>query len=184
MPPYIYRFPVLALLLWLSPAGYTTPAAPSVVTTIRPLHALTSSVAGDVFEPALLLRQQQSPHDYRLTPAAARLLSTADLVVWVGPGLETQLAIPLQKLAPPERRLDLYARPEIKLLPLRGGGLWEHDHAHEEAHADADSHLWLDAANALAIIGVLEARLSELDPAHAAAYRRNAAQAAAGIRAA
>lgn len=177
------RFSIAALLLSVA---ITVTAAPSVVATIPPLHALTASVAGEVFEPALLLGRQQSPHDYRLTPAGARLLSAADLVVRVGPGLETQLALPLQGLAPTERRLDLDARPELKLLPLRGGGEWEHGHEHEHAgeHADTDSHLWLDADNAVAIVEILAARLGALDPANAAAYRVNSARAIADIRAA
>jgi zinc transport system substrate-binding protein len=184
MPPYIYRFPFLALLLALAAPAATS--SPSVVATIPPLHALVESVAGDRFEPALLLRQQQSPHDYRLTPAAARLLSASDLVVWIGPGLETQAALPLRSLAPPERRLDLGARPELRLLPLRGGGAWEHGHEHEHAadHADADSHLWLDADNAVAIVEILASRLAGLDAAHAETYRINATRAASAIRAA
>jgi zinc transport system substrate-binding protein len=184
MPPYIYRFPILALLLFFWLPGYSTPhAAPSVVTTIRPLHALTSGVAGGLFEPQLLLRQQQSPHDYRLTPAAAQALSVAGLAVWIGPGLETQLAIPLQTLVPAERRLDLAARPELKLLPIRGGGLWEQGHEHDNEHVDHDPHLWLDADNAIAIAGILAARLGALDPANAAGYRRNAEHLVADIRA-
>jgi zinc transport system substrate-binding protein len=188
MLPYIYRFPILALLLLLSPALCPTPATPSVVVTIRPLHALTAGVAGERFEPRLLLRQQQSPHDYRLTPAAAQALSAAGLAIWIGPGLETQLAIPLQALTPVERRLDLAARPELRLLPMRGGGMWETDHEHsheyEGEHADLDPHLWLDADNAERIAGILAARLGAIDPANAANYHRNAERVAAGIRAA
>jgi zinc transport system substrate-binding protein len=183
----ILRFLALVLLFSLAPVGYSTPAAaPSVVSTIQPLHALAESIASGLFEPELLLRQRQSPHDYRLTPAAARLLSTADLAVWIGPGLETQLAVPLQNLVPMERRLDLALQPALKLLPMRGGGPWEqdHDHKHEETHADADSHLWLDADNAIAIAEVLAARLSRLDPANAASYRQNAQQTITAIRAA
>jgi zinc transport system substrate-binding protein len=180
----ILRFLALMLLISLAPAGYSTlSAAPSVVSTIQPLHALAGSIAGGLFEPELLLRQRQSPHDYRLTPAAARLLSSADLVVWIGPGLETQLAVPLQNLVSMERRLDLASQPALKLLPMRGGGLWEHDHEHEETHTDADPHLWLDADNAIAIAEVLSARLSGLDPANATSYRQNAQQAIAAIRA-
>jgi zinc transport system substrate-binding protein len=180
----ILRFLALMLLISLAPAGYSTlSAAPSVVSTIQPLHALAGSIADGLLEPELLLRQRQSPHDYRLTPAAARLLSSADLVVWIGPGLETQLAVPLQNLVSMERRLDLASQPALKLLPMRGGGLWEHDHEHEETHTDADPHLWLDADNAIAIAEVLSARLSGLDPANATSYRQNAQQAIAAIRA-
>jgi zinc transport system substrate-binding protein len=188
MLPYIYRFLTLALLSAVSPPGYSTPppaaTAPSIVTTIKPLHALTASVAGGLFEPQLLLRQQQSPHDYRLTPAATRMLATADLVVWIGPGLETQLAIPLQTLTPAERRLDLAERPELRLLPMRGGGLWEHGHEHDTEHADHDPHLWLDPHNASLILSILATRLGELDPANASTYRKNAAVAMVDIIAA
>jgi zinc transport system substrate-binding protein len=53
----------------------------------------------------------------------------------------------------------------------------DHDHDHDHDHAaegGVDPHLWLDPANAAAIATVVAARLSEVDPEHAAAYAANA----------
>lgn len=54
-----------------------------------------------------------------------------------------------------------------------------HDHdsddGHEDAHGAYDMHLWLDPENARAMVGAIEAALSEADPDNAAAYAANAA---------
>ena len=70
---------------------------------------------------------------------------------------------------------------EIRLLPVREGGVWaEHDadeHALDEANDqqdELDMHLWLDTDNAQAIARAMAATLSAADPANAALYRANA----------
>ena len=49
----------------------------------------------------------------------------------------------------------------------------DHDHDHEEP--ELDEHVWTDPQNAATIVGVIAAKLSELDPDNAAAYAANAA---------
>ena len=54
----------------------------------------------------------------------------------------------------------------------------EHDdHGHDENSEDelADGHLWLDPSNAAALATAVAAKLGEIDPDHAAAYKSNAA---------
>ncbi len=51
----------------------------------------------------------------------------------------------------------------------------KHDHGHDHAHGEQDMHIWLDPANAKAIVQHAAAVLSETDPANAATYERNAA---------
>jgi len=49
-----------------------------------------------------------------------------------------------------------------------------HDHAgHGHAHGDTDAHIWLDPANAKAIVAQVVAALSETDPANAETYMQN-----------
>ena len=59
----------------------------------------------------------------------------------------------------------------------------DHDHDHAHDHGDTDPHFWLDPVNAEAWIDALAAQLSETDPANAAIYQANAAEAHAELTA-
>ena len=74
-------------------------ALPNVVVSILPLHGIVSDVMDNIAIPTLLLKQNQSPHDYALRPSEARLLAKSDLIVWVGPSLEGFLHKPIVNIA-------------------------------------------------------------------------------------
>ncbi len=71
------------------PVATGNSAVPQVVVSIKPLHALVAGVMDGVGEPVLLVKGGGSPHGYILRPSEARNISRADLVVWVGEGLES-----------------------------------------------------------------------------------------------
>ncbi|PWC49132.1 zinc ABC transporter substrate-binding protein ZnuA [Azospirillum sp. TSA6c] len=168
--------------------------APKVVVSIKPIHSLVAAVMRGVGDPVLLVRGGASPHSYTMKPSDAKALSAADLVVWVGPELEGFLEKPLKANAPKATRLTLMEQTGLTLLQTREGGAWEaHDHGHEEhGHKDHDhkghdhaadhdddhdelnSHIWLDPANARAIVTATADALAARDPADAEAYRTNA----------
>ncbi|MBY6263917.1 zinc ABC transporter substrate-binding protein [Azospirillum sp. 412522] len=166
--------------------------APKVVVSIKPIHSLVASVMHGVGTPTLLVRGGASPHSYTLKPSDAKALSAADLVVWVGPDLEGFLEKPLQANAPKATRLTLMDQKGMTLLQTREGGAWEpHDHGHEghghkdhdhkdhaaehdDDHDELNSHIWLDTANARAIVTAAAEALAAKDPADAEAYRTNA----------
>ena len=171
------------------PAHAEAPAhaqAPKVVVSIKPIHSLVASVMHGVGEPTLLVRGGASPHSYTMKPSDAKALSAADLVVWVGPELETFLEKPLKANAPKATRLTLMELKGLTLLETREGGAWEaHDHGrkgghdhkghdHAEEHEELNSHLWLDPANARAIVTATAEALAAKDPAGAETYRTNA----------
>ncbi len=164
------------LLLWL----VSLPAwgQPRVVVSIAPLHSLTAGVMAGVGQPPLLLPPGSSPHTYALLPSDARALQAADLVIWVGEGLEVFLRKPLTTLTAPDTRLAVAELPGLTLLPARSGPDWEgHDHDHHGHDGDAhgiDWHLWLDPRNAAVVVTALGERLAALDPANAGRYRDNA----------
>jgi len=170
---------LLLTLCWSLPSL----AAPKVVVSILPLHSLVAGVMDGVGTPQLLIGANASPHDYALKPSDARALSEAELVVWVGEGLETVLEKPLQALAGKARVLELSTVEGMRLLPTRKGGAWEADeheehgaaHAgHGHAHGEIDSHLWLSPHNARRIVDAVAGQLSALDAGNAARYRANA----------
>lgn len=169
---------VFLLTLFLCPLNAL--AAPKVMVSIKPLAGLVEGVMQGVDKPQLLLPGGSSPHSYALRPSQMRDLVAADLVVWVGPELESFLARALQDKRP-EQLLQLTTLPGIQVLPAREGGRWEvgadaggHDHDHH-AHQGADPHLWLDPDNARVLVGALAEVLARLDAVHATIYRQNAA---------
>jgi zinc transport system substrate-binding protein len=185
--PTLRRLPAFLLLCCAALAVRATPT-PQVVVSIKPIHGLVAAVLADIATPALLLEGGASPHSYAMRPSQARLLEQADLVVWIGPDLETFLTEPLRTLARRARVLLLTEVAGMLLLPTRGGGSWEMHAAHDEhagpdphAHGAVDAHLWLDPDNAQQIVAAVTAALSQMDPDHARQYRANAARTAAAI---
>ena len=172
---------LLSLLLLSSAASTAEP--PRVVASLPPLHGLAAAVLDGISEPELLVRSGGSEHAYAVKPSDGRALGSADLVIWIGPGLESFLAKPMATLARPGAVLTIAELPGITLLPRRTGEGWG-DHGHEEAdeHGPLDLHLWLDPENAIAMLAAIADRLAAIDPARAAGYRSNAEDAAARIR--
>jgi zinc transport system substrate-binding protein len=164
----------LAPLLW-SPA---LPAAPTVVASIGPVHSLAAAVMGDLGEPRQLVRGYGSPHAYQMRPSEAAALRDADLVLWIGPALETFLLRPLEGRQDGTTVVQLSALEGLRLLPNRSGGVLHADdpsHAHDP-HAGFDPHIWLSPFNAKVMTSAIAAELGTLDPGNAALYERNAAR--------
>src|SRR5690606_34803273 len=53
----------------------------------------------------------------------------------------------------------------------------DHGHGHAKSESDVDGHIWLDPANAIAIVDYVAERLGSRDPSRAAVYKANAAKA-------
>ena len=180
--------------------GVGTPRAaepPVVVASIKPVHDLATAVMTGIARPHLLLPPGTSPHTYALQPSAARALARADLILWIGPGLEGFLAKPIRTLGRKARSLALVEAEGMILLPARehhdahdahdthdAHDAREHDDAHDAREHDEhgiDPHLWLDPRNGRRIARLVAAELTRLDPERAAAYRVNLTAALAAI---
>lgn len=185
----IFRLAALtALVLSASTARAAEPAV-DVLASIAPVHSLAAAVMDGAGEPKLLVAAGASPHTLALKPSEAKALHQAALVFWIGPGLEGFLRRPLARPGPDARVVALSTAPGVRLLPLRGGEAWEDedddDHAHraDDPGPVMDMHLWLDPANARALVRAIAAALAERDPARAALYRANAARSEAALEA-
>src|SRR5699024_2027701 len=69
-----------------------------VVTSINPLAFISAALTDGVTETKVLLPEGASPHNYALKPSALKLLTGAELVIWVGPDMESFLIKTLAKL--------------------------------------------------------------------------------------
>jgi len=165
---------------------------PNVVVSIKPIHSLVASIMQGVGEPALIVEGAASPHTYSMKPSNASALENANIVFWVGHGLEAFLEKPLESLGSGAKIVELDDAPGLEKLKFREGGAFEPhddgdeheasaegagDHAHEEGHhhdeGEFDMHLWLDPANAKAMAVEIETTLAAADPDNAATYKTN-----------
>ncbi|MEC9368946.1 MAG: zinc ABC transporter substrate-binding protein [Pseudomonadota bacterium] len=166
-------------------------AGVDVVATIKPLHSIAASVMAGIAEPRLLVSGTSSPHSFALKPSDAAALKTAQVIVWIGPELETALERVIGNLSDPDALMTVMDLEGLRLLEAREGGLWGgHDHGHQshgvagqsggtrttaQRREEHDPHVWLDPENAGVIAGALAIRLAKLDGANAARYLSNAA---------
>lgn len=116
----------------------TAYAAPNVVVSIKPLHSLTSGVMKGVGTPELLLDGSTSPHDFNLKPSQAKSIQNADLIIWIGEGLEAFLVKSLGNLEGKTNTLEAMDLESISLLDYRDHE--EHDGHKEKEHDDHDDH--------------------------------------------
>lgn len=184
---------LLAAAIAVAIGGISPAAAVDVVATVKPVHSLVARVMAGIGEPALLMSGTASPHTWSLRPSDARRLQGADLVVWVGPTLETPLAKPLAALARDAKVMTLSETEGVRMLPAREGGPWGagDDHGHGHGHSagrkgeaeEVDGHFWLDPRNTRAAVNAVAERLAAIDAANAGRYRANARAAAAELEA-
>ena len=164
-------------------------AAPTVVVSIKPLHSLVASIMKGIGDPELIVAGAASPHTYNLKPSNADALQEADVVFWVGHGLEAFLDKPLMALAGNAKVVEMDDIPGLDKLAFREGGPFDHhdddDHdgeaEHAEEHGGYDLHLWLDPTNAKAMARQIETTLVAVDPDNAETYHRNATALRAAI---
>jgi zinc transport system substrate-binding protein len=161
-------FLLLSAMFEASPAS----AAPKVVVSILPIHSLVSAVMDGVGAPTLLIDRPASPHDYALRPSDAKALNAADLVVWVGPTLESFLIKPLSTLPKTTHVITLTNEPSIHVIHVSDATGATRTGA--ETGLDIDPHIWLDPDNAMAIVRIVRDALKRLDPGNAGKYDDNA----------
>lgn len=137
--------------LLLLPTGLAA-AEPLLVSSIRPLELIARDIMAGIAEPALLVPANADPHHLSLRVSERRLLDSATLLFWVGPGLEQPLAGVIGQLD-----AHVLTASEVKGLTLLGD----------------DLHLWLDPANGLLLAEALATALGLADPGNASRYQSN-----------
>jgi zinc transport system substrate-binding protein len=155
---------VALILLWT--AGSVSAAA--VAVTVKPLHSIVAAVMQGVDQPVLLLDGTVSPHVDRIRPSTLRQIRSADLLLWVGPGLESFLAPAVEDIPAGVHVLTASALALPVVFELRDG------HQAGTAAAPIDPHLWLDPENAAALASLVSGKLATLDPSNASRYHENA----------
>ena len=131
--------PFISMLLVFAPVK----ADINVVTSIKPLHSLTSYIMEGVGEPGLIIDGVASPHNFQIKPSHAKMLQKADLVIWVGEDLESFLPTALKSIPKNSVVFPLLEQSGLKKLKFREKNIFEghDDHGHkEDDHDDHDDH--------------------------------------------
>jgi zinc transport system substrate-binding protein len=168
-----YWFACLGLLLIAaSPLEVHAQNKMHLLVSIKPLALIAQKVVGDEVEVTTLLPVTASPHDYPLKMSDHKRLRAADLVLWIGPEMESFLARPLANL-PQNRVMSAYQLPGL-YWPQAGELDHQHHHQTHHSHKGKDPHIWLDPRNAALIAQALAERLAQLKPESADLFIHNA----------
>lgn len=142
---------IFVLLLCLQSVAVSS--APRVVTSIAPLHELTTAIMNGIAEPELIIQDHVSVHHFAFKPSHMRLLQQADLVIWVGRHFEAGFSRVPEVLPKSAQPLELASELGIE---------------------NEDGHIWYSPKLLLHSIEIIVGALVKLDPGNQAQYRVNA----------
>ncbi|MEA3292296.1 MAG: SCO family protein [Pseudomonadota bacterium] len=141
-----------------------------VVASVRPVHSLLAGLMEGTGRLWLLAESGDPRLDGApLDEKRKRQVEEANLVVWVGPEMESVLAPLLESPVPGRRVVTLLDGEAIKVLPSR------------RDDAKRDPYFWLDSRNAIILVQEMSKLLTEMDPGHAHVYLRNKGEVLKGL---
>ena len=126
--------------------SFNARAEVNVVTTIKPLHSLISSVMEGVGKPSLIIEGTNNPHTFVFKPSHAEMIENADIVFWIGEDLEAFMEKPLESLAKNAKTISFMDLASIEKLKFREQNIFDDhddhdDHGHkDDDHDDHDDH--------------------------------------------
>ncbi|MFT4671021.1 MAG: zinc transport system substrate-binding protein [Pseudohongiellaceae bacterium] len=135
----------------------------AISTTIRPLYFIALAVVGPKGNVNALIDSKSSPHHFNLTPSNRLALLKSDLIVWIGPELESQLSNSISKIAADDRIIMATELPDLISHKIGDGD-------------QIDAHIWLDTRNASLIAAEIAQIAKRLDPANSDYYQNNLAK--------
>lgn len=142
MRKFISSFPTQLFTTQLSAVAlatfFATSANASVVTSIKPLGFIASSIAEGVTDTQVFVPAGASPHDYHLKPSDVQKLKAADLVLWIGEDVDQFLAGSLKKNVDASKVVTIAKLAGITPDMLAKGEHHHHDHDHH--HHDGEDH--------------------------------------------
>src|SRR6056300_350018 len=132
-----FALSILSILTFFTPAN----AELKVVTSIKPIHSLTSYLMDGIGKPELIVDGYGSPHGFSMKPSHAKMLQNADLIFWVGEDLENFLEKPFKSIAKKAEKIELIEIKGLNVLKFRERNIFdEHDHGKKEDDRDDHNH--------------------------------------------
>ena len=114
--------------------SFSAKAEVNVVTTIKPLHSLVSSVMKGIGEPSLIIEGTNNPHTFVFKPSHAKMIEEADIIFWIGEDLEAFMEKPLDSLAEKAQVISFMELSSIEKLKFREKNIFDDHDGHEDEH--------------------------------------------------
>ena len=160
----------------------------TVVTSFYPMYIAALNIVDGV--DGVRLENLSEPqtgclHDFQLTPGDMKLLSTADVFVINGGGIESfmsDVAKAYPKLDVVEACEDVALLSEDADTESESDHDHDHDadtesdsdHDHDHDHGDENAHAWMSVSRYRTMVQTIASRLAEKDAKHADEYYANA----------
>lgn len=123
-------------------------ASAAVLTSIKPLGFIASSIADGVTSTDVLVPKGASPHDYSLKPSDVQKIKSAELILWIGEDVDMFLDTSVLRDVDRKKVITITEMSEISDDMLHKGEHHhhhdgdddDHDHAHKHNHDDDHDH--------------------------------------------
>ncbi|MFZ5691843.1 MAG: metal ABC transporter substrate-binding protein [Pseudomonadota bacterium] len=162
------RILIAAAVATLASSAHAQEKLP-VVATFSILGDMVGNVGGDRVAVKTLVGPNGDAHVYSPSPADAKTLSDAKVIVTNGLGFEGWLSRLIKSSN--TKAPNIVASKGIKPRKLSGS----HGHNHGHGHGDGDPHAWQSVANVKIYVTNIRDGLIAADPAGKAVYEANAA---------
>ena len=165
---------IISLVLLLVFKNINAQSAPIVVTSIKPIHSLVSSLMEGIDSPELLLKSNNSAHTFHIKPSQIRVIENADLVISIGDEFEIGLRKALKNLND-STRFEIIKLNNLKILKYRADKIYETTDQEKQIDESEtnDMHLWLDIDNMKKISSHIHSKLIDIDPRNKQKYNKN-----------
>ncbi|MHB9073027.1 MAG: metal ABC transporter substrate-binding protein [Desulfobaccales bacterium] len=171
--PAITRFLVLCLALLIVGTGTEARAEKKmkVIASFSILGDMTKNAGGARVEVITLVGPNGDAHVYEPTPADAKAVSSAELVIVNGLGMEGWMERLIKTSG--YKGPVVVATKGIKPREMTAEEKEEHEHGAKHEHK-IDPHAWQNLANGQVYVDNIAVGLSAVDPAGASIYKANA----------
>jgi ABC-type Zn uptake system ZnuABC Zn-binding protein ZnuA len=157
------------MLLSACAASASTSDQIHVVASTTIVGDVVSQIAGDHINLTVLFPVGADPHTFEPRPQDVAAIADAQIVFLNGLELEHSLESILESNAT-GRVVEV--SKDVEVLPFEGEEVPSGEEGHD--HAAGDPHTWMDPNMVMVWVKNIEATLSELDPANADDYAKNA----------
>ncbi len=148
--------------------------SPQIAATFLPIYMFTRAVAGENAEVEILITPGTSPHEYQATPANARAIAEADVLVKNGLGFEEFLD-KLIAAAGNSQLIQIDSSKGIDTIKEEEEKHEGEDEGHHHHHEGGNPHVWLDPVLAQQQVINIKNGLIDADSNNAEEYTANAA---------
>ncbi|WP_439287212.1 zinc ABC transporter substrate-binding protein ZnuA [Lonepinella sp. BR2357] len=104
-------------------------AQADIVTSVKPLGFIASSIADGVLDTQIIVPAGASPHDYNLKPTDIQKIKSADLVLWIGKDVDSFLTKPIAQAD---------SKKVVTIADIEGVTALLEKSAHHHHHDDGD----------------------------------------------